>query len=1035
MFLSKLFPLRRTGLLSLQVLYFLFFFSITVLEDAKIFAQSSEDIFYFDAESTSFSHGGDRKVFSGNVLALKKNVLILADEVVYHPPYLEASGDILGIFNYQVFRTSSLKYHLDTYEFTLNNVFYVTQDPILARGYVYKALGISEKERDFEKIRREKIKDLLKEQQSYLKQIKKLKKNQPKSTELLSVLRDQLQAKLMHELNLRNQKNPVLARMLPSQRDLYLRRRSFWKSLPHSHSMSGLFVHLRGEESQEKTQRASLQGSEELPYLRIEAKKLTKTSDGELKAEEVHLTPCECNDEEELEEPAPWSLRAQNLRARQEGYLTLRNPYVLVSGYPVFYVPRLRFPLKTKPQSGLLSPEFLWDTRFGYSISPSLYLYFSERADMTLSPEVFSNREDLRLRGEHRMLDESSGLLYVKWEGMKHSAWLEEQSFRERRKEEWFRGGGLTTELRCHGSMGELTELEKEFCNTLWDSLQRKQQKIRGKIGYEAKKDFSPHISLFAKGEIYSDHRYAEELEVTTPSPLTEDLDPFSSVKTFAANRYHMAWYGQTLQAHLRGSLGDHFLMRAPFQGLQSPLSFEAYTPFYQMMHSSRISLYMRGSFNYKVISEQEDVVEPLYSTTNTSPSYLSSVGSGDWASWILDLNAPFRLDHRLVSYFFLTAEHRHIRPRQELITSTQMSSPLAGVTFSVPFRGEKNLGELPVYSRNPYYENSSLEHGFDIGASFSLRPWVWRYGNYGGENPQWQGKTYFASDDERLAEQDFARFSRKMSPHKKITFFTRHNLDLNHHYAKPRSWIQGKKDHIQESSLGSLTQALVDRTLNEGTAGKSSPEYYSKIQDFPLEVEVSVDYDLEGAPRPSSTAPLEAQDQSMEEDAPNSPWQDFKVRSELGFPYGKIGTQGSYNFQKDSTAFHAFIALKDVYSTDVSFDFTQDREALSDALTRLLKPGVHTYSVKANTRVMRQWSLFAHYSLKNVLDFPEQFTSHEYGLHYLPDHGCWGFRFSRHKPFAFSNLSGDGLITYRLQLKVILGPSSFQTPNLLSVL
>ena len=975
------------------------------------------DAFYFDAERSEFSHGGARKVFSGDVLALKKGALILAEHIVYHPPFLEASGSILGIFQHQVFRTSALKYHLETSELSLKDVLFVTRDAELARSYVYRALGLSPQERAFEKHRKQKIAELLKKQRSLLRRIRDLKESDELTAELLFQLRRQLEATLHHEQRVRAQKNPHFASRSLEQRKLFLRRRSFWRSLPQEHTQQLLAAKAEDEANVAAGQ---------LPYLRIESRSLTKTPRGHLKAEGVHLTPCQCSDEEELAEPPPWSLRAQSLTAVKEFYLTLEDPYVLISGFPVFYLPQLRFPLKTTPQSGLLSPELLWDSRFGYSISPALYLYLSENADMTITSEVFFQNQDLRLRGEHRFKDDDTGLFQLRWEGMQHSAWLEERALRESRRREWFSTDKSAEGLRCEQPT---TELEKQFCNTLWAYLHRDQSQMRGKVSYEGKKDVSPQLSLFARGEIYSDHRYAEELEVSVLSALS-DFEQHATAKTFAANRYHIAWYGEPVRVHVKGYWGDHFLMDSPFVGLQNPLALKTHTPFYRLLHSSWMTLYLRTELSYKMISELKEGVGQRYITD--APFYRSSVGGGDWASWNAELHAPFRLDPRLVSYFFLTMDHRYIRPRHQTITPTRISSPLAGLSLSLPLTGKKHLGMLPGFS-SPYYEGSSLEHQFDFGAHFSLRPWVWRYGNYGGftEDPQLKGKTYFASDDEDVAEkQEFSSFSRnnKMSSHKKITFFTRHSLNLAHHRHQPRSWLQ----EAQGASLQGLSETMVQRALQQPAA--QSPSFVSET-DFPLEVSVSVDYDLEGSPQPNSTLPLEASsaENLKTSDATYTPWQDLKLSSQLNYPHGKIAAQSSYNFQEDRTAFQISVGVEDVLSSDLSFEFTQGRETLSHALTRLLQPEVRTYVAQASTRIIPQWLFFAHYSLKYVSEVSQRFTSNEYGVHYLADHRCWGLRLSRYKPFAYDALSDQAPAIYRLQLKVILGPSSFETPNLFS--
>ena len=822
----------------------------------------------------------------------------------------------------------------------------------------------------------------------------------------------------------------------------------------------------RGSPETSKSFTSALSDVATLPYLRLKAQKIEKDASGNLSGEQVEVTPCHCDHEDRHFLPPSWSLKAASFMAQRERYLILRDPHLLIAGIPVGFVPELIFPLKNQPQSGMLSPELLWDSRFGYTVSPSLYLYFSPYADTTITPEIFLGPGELRLRGEHRAVDSSTGLLQVNWEVMQDRRWLESGALKERRRREWF-GDELTSEP---GQCARPTsELEKEFCNTLWAALQRGREKLRGKISYSSRKDLAPRLSVMARGEVYSDHRYAEDLEVSRWPAGGFSRREHSAVKSFAANRYRLAYRGRPLSLSIDGLLGDHFLMRSPFLGLQNPVSIVTETPMYHLAHTSWLTLYMRSTLKYKWIGERTDSITEIYPTENTAPPYLSSVGRGDWTAWSLDFYAPFSVHRHLVSYVLLSGEHRYVRPVKAAITDTHLVSPRAELSLSVPLRGVMGVGRLPGLDLfnlgDPYYLRSDLGHRFDVGIKLSLRPVVWREGNYGesssslwpSRRPAYEGQTYFAEDLESAGDEEFVRGRRGFFPHKILTLFMRHKFNLTHEFAEKSVRISGDRNRrdaetIKESHNN--TEALSPRQLSEEMVagalsldqptGKAYDQWASSYtRDYPLEIDVAFDYDLDGPPIRGHGEGKAGEQVFSEVGGSESAlgaqvgrdtaWRNGRVRSQLRHPFGVLGVEQKYDFQVRQTTYQVFASLEEVLATDLQLEVQRAREALSDDLARLLRTQVRTYTLRATTRLPLGWAVYGHYSFKEVEEIDELFSSYEWGVDYRGYHDCWGLRFSRHKPFAFTELTGEAPVTYRLQLQVIIGPSSFETPNIFS--
>lgn len=85
-----------------------------------------------------------------------------------------------------------------------------------------------------------------------------------------------------------------------------------------------------------------------------------------------------------------WSFTASRIRVRKEGYLEARHAAFRIVGIPVFYIPYLLYPVKTKRQSGLLFPEFSFSDETGLESAWPLFITMGPHADATVSLRTFS---------------------------------------------------------------------------------------------------------------------------------------------------------------------------------------------------------------------------------------------------------------------------------------------------------------------------------------------------------------------------------------------------------------------------------------------------------------------------------------------------------------------------------------------------------------------------------------------------------------------------------------------------------------------
>ena len=106
--------------------------------------------------------------------------------------------------------------------------------------------------------------------------------------------------------------------------------------------------------------------------------------------------------------PSSWSFTGREIEAEIGGYAHIKYPVLRVSHIPVFWLPRLWVPLKTRRQSGMLTPSLQQGSKSGSAIELSYFWAFSRNKDMTLSTK-FYERQGLKGLLEYRyVIDEKS---------------------------------------------------------------------------------------------------------------------------------------------------------------------------------------------------------------------------------------------------------------------------------------------------------------------------------------------------------------------------------------------------------------------------------------------------------------------------------------------------------------------------------------------------------------------------------------------------------------------------------------------------
>lgn len=117
----------------------------------------------------------------------------------------------------------------------------------------------------------------------------------------------------------------------------------------------------------------------------LKAAQITRLAEDRYSLKDVVTTTCD-------QENPPWSFKSQKLDLAVEGYATAINTSFRIKSVPVFYIPYIVFPAKSRRESGLLFPEFAIDQKNGVSLNLPVYWAVSPSSDATFYEHYLSKR-------------------------------------------------------------------------------------------------------------------------------------------------------------------------------------------------------------------------------------------------------------------------------------------------------------------------------------------------------------------------------------------------------------------------------------------------------------------------------------------------------------------------------------------------------------------------------------------------------------------------------------------------------------------
>ncbi len=99
--------------------------------------------------------------------------------------------------------------------------------------------------------------------------------------------------------------------------------------------------------------------------------------------------------------PGTWSIYGKKITAEIGGYAKIKLPILKIFDFPIFALPGLIIPLKSKRQTGLLTPSFEHSSTNGISISQPFFWNISPHQDATTTTKIYEER-GIKLLQEYR---------------------------------------------------------------------------------------------------------------------------------------------------------------------------------------------------------------------------------------------------------------------------------------------------------------------------------------------------------------------------------------------------------------------------------------------------------------------------------------------------------------------------------------------------------------------------------------------------------------------------------------------------------
>jgi hypothetical protein len=932
---------------------------------------------FFDAQSTGFSKAGGQQEFTGDVVAVGSSLMLAADKILLDQKTqkMEATGHVLILTMSQIFIGSRLRYDLVTSEFIIDDAQFISNDKKRVKKTSQKILGFTAQELEFESKRKIRLREIEHNLTVFKDEFKKTPVE--RSVDRQAIV-DNYALNLEQFDLIQRSENPALAKLTIKRRQVYEKRREYWK--------------------QQTTQHSSKSSSGQIGYFKLTGSRLERRNEGQIISDNASWTSCACDDDES---PA-WGFRADRLELQMGGYVELSHPVLEIKGIPIIYLPFLKLPVKSERQSGFLIPNFVQQKRSGNIFTQPVYFALDQRRDMTVTTEMFEKR-GVKLGLQYRQ------------QNTKHSGWsLDLETLRDRL---WLQD----LDLRRRYLSAHPDDTTIVLPSNTW----------RGSRSWQGRTFLSPRWSLVSKGDYFSDHRYTEELKIISNLKDAFQTDFGGTYFSFSKARLH--YDGSDLYLGSGGSLADNVLLPERYSGLQVPFFYELSTRFIHLNPGMMpwLPIYATIGFNhFRIIDHLRGPEE----ATNR-------IGGGLYQKLKLDFNAPLKFEFPLGIDLFAEAEIRRADEEIDSSQAATIQSWRSGLHLKLPVRGyyfnKTTSNDLPQVDVSK--TRGGIQHNMNWILTLSNRPVVARNSEYGQRlDADNHYKTYFVSDSDEMlistSDRDASSLFSGMKKHRAIGLsvsnswsrFTQ-KLSRTSPETKTRSNTEQRSflEQARVDLMQSLEEAFIDRSriideqkFNSNKAPEDSYYWKTGGQANLLTASANVTYDFEAAVNRSNQI-----NQGVAEEKLDRAWSNVSLAMGTTLLRTGLSAKGSFDiYRHQLTEATLNLGLPRMISTNFNLNIVvrKDGDDLSDWERHLrINSGIVDFLPMDIDLATRTDSGLEGDDIQSYQTI--------FKIMYRPSSDCWQLNFVRRKLFDYQETDAE----YLIQLDVIFMGQNRLLPNI----
>lgn len=406
-----------------------FFISIYLIQilifKKKIYAQSFlnspniSNLIWYDGDQISINKNTETFSLDGNANILLGKMYLSSHRIIIQKNIgiITAEGNVNLINNKIKVSASRIVFDINTQQLRMDNAQLFSDPEVSDEKILEETLGFSKAEIAFENAKETRTKEIENELKFIREEYSKLRNLidiRPENASDLKIKLNELTKKYSRYLarlsRTQFQPNTILAALPDKEREKTIEKRKaveqFNKDNPQIAKQISNFSTING-------------------YVKIAASTIIQKNQKTLLLNNAIVTTCNCNDS--IYDKPIYSFSTQTANIEIDNYVTMKDVTLDLFSIPLFYSPWLKFPIKTKRESGFLTPSSYMSSNSGSALALPYFIVIGPYADSTITYEYFSERGS-QFSGEFRFQIEKDSQLKTEVKYIKDKSYQNEWS-------------------------------------------------------------------------------------------------------------------------------------------------------------------------------------------------------------------------------------------------------------------------------------------------------------------------------------------------------------------------------------------------------------------------------------------------------------------------------------------------------------------------------------------------------------------------------------------------------------------------------